>query len=72
MTRKALTEVPTDKRIWEVNVKALVKYEKGIGMMEIREVPIPEPSHGEALIKVAYCGICGTDIKRRSFRYFDQ
>jgi len=44
-------------------MKALVKYEKGIGKMEIREVPIPEPGYGEALIRVEACGICGTDLK---------
>jgi L-iditol 2-dehydrogenase len=47
----------------EVHMKALVKYEKGIGMMEIREMPVPEPDYGEVLIKVEFCGICGTDIK---------
>lgn len=28
---------------------------------EVRQVAVPEPGPGEALIKVAYCGICGTD-----------
>lgn len=32
------------------------------GVMEIREIPTPEPERHELLVKVAYCGICGSDI----------
>ncbi len=32
------------------------------GVMEIREIPIPEPGDDEILVKVVYCGICGSDI----------
>ncbi|TFK97893.1 NADP+-dependent D-mannitol dehydrogenase [Pterulicium gracile] len=28
---------------------------------EVKEVPIPEPSDEEVLLKVSYCGLCGTD-----------
>lgn len=34
----------------------------GIGEIEIREVETPVPGPGEALIKVHYCGICGSDL----------
>ncbi len=30
--------------------------------LEIRDVPIPPVGENEVLIKVAYCGICGTDV----------
>lgn len=30
--------------------------------LELREVPCPEPGPGEALIRVAYTGICGSDV----------
>ncbi|AKE38549.1 Alcohol dehydrogenase GroES-like domain [Corynebacterium camporealensis] len=30
--------------------------------MRIEEVPIPKPGPNEVLIKVAYCGICHSDI----------
>ena len=30
---------------------------------EVREVPMPVPGLGEAVLKVAYCGICGTDYR---------
>lgn len=33
-----------------------------IGKIEIREVEKPEIGPGEALIKVHYCGICGSDL----------
>jgi L-iditol 2-dehydrogenase len=45
------------------NMKALVKYESGIGKMELRDVPVPVPEYGEVLIKVKAVGICGTDLK---------
>ena len=30
--------------------------------MEVREVPTPSPDPGEVLIRVDYCGICGSDL----------
>ena len=43
-------------------MKALVKYAKGPGNLEIRDVPIPEVSGDLIKIKVAYAGICGSDL----------
>jgi L-iditol 2-dehydrogenase len=43
-------------------MRAGVYREKGI--VRVEEVPVPEVSEGEVLIKVAACGICGTDIKK--------
>lgn len=34
-----------------------------IGRVESAEVPRPEPGPGEVLIRVGYCGICGSDIE---------
>ena len=34
------------------------------GVVRVEEVPVPEVGDGEVLIKVAACGICGTDIKK--------
>ena len=28
----------------------------------LKDVPIPQPAEDEVLIKVAYCGVCGTDV----------
>ncbi|WP_461204880.1 zinc-binding alcohol dehydrogenase family protein [Clostridium sp. DL1XJH146] len=35
---------------------------KESGKIEIVEKPIPTPKKGEALLKILYCGICGSDI----------
>ncbi len=43
-------------------MRAGVYREKGI--VRVEEVPVPEVRHDEVLIKVAACGICGTDIKK--------
>ncbi len=41
---------------------ALVKTQKGVGFLELREVEPPRPGPGEVLIEVKACGVCGTDI----------
>ena len=46
-------------------MKALVKTQKGVGFIEVRDVPEPEPGPGEVKIRVAACGVCGTDIHVR-------
>jgi L-iditol 2-dehydrogenase len=53
-------------------MQALVKTQKGVGFLELREVPEPVPGPGEALIEVKACGICGTDIhvKHDAFPYW--
>lgn len=32
------------------------------GNFEVSDCPTPQPGPGEALVKVAYCGICGSDV----------
>ena len=44
-------------------MKALVKTTRGPGNLELRDVPIPQVSPDEALIRVRACGICGSDLK---------
>lgn len=41
------------------------------GVVRVEQVPVPEVSDGEVLIKVAACGICGTDIKKIFQRYVE-
>ena len=36
---------------------------RGIGQIQVTDVPKPEPGVGEVLIRVAYCGICGSDLE---------
>ena len=43
-------------------MKALVKTKKGIGHLELQDVPVPKPAPGEVLLKILAAGICGTDI----------
>jgi L-iditol 2-dehydrogenase len=43
-------------------MKALVKYAKGNGNMEIREIPEPTPGPGQVKIEVKAAGICGSDL----------
>src|ERR1700726_579832 len=41
------------------------------GRVYVEEVPVPDVGDGEVLIKVAACGICGTDIKKIFQRYVE-
>ena len=36
---------------------------RGLGQVEVTDVPRPEPGEGEVLIHVAYCGLCGSDLE---------
>lgn len=36
---------------------------KGKGILSIEKVPIPKAGTGEVIIKVRYCGICGSDVR---------
>jgi L-iditol 2-dehydrogenase len=50
-------------------MRAGVYREKGV--VRVEEVPVPEVGDAEVLIKVAACGICGTDIKKIYQRYVE-
>lgn len=41
------------------------------GVVRVEEVPVPSVGDGEVLVKVAACGICGTDIKKIFQRYVE-
>lgn len=43
-------------------MKALVKTAPGYNQMVLKEIPQPKPEKDQVLIKVAYTGICGTDV----------
>jgi len=43
-------------------MKALVKYARGNGNMEIRDVPEPKAGPGQVKIEVKAAGICGSDL----------
>src|SRR6201981_621990 len=41
------------------------------GLVRVEEAPVPDVRANEVLIKVAACGICGTDIKKIFQRYVE-
>lgn len=55
-----------------MKMKALVKFSKGPGNVEIREVEEPRCGAGQVKLEVAWCGICGTDLHvlQDTFRNF--
>jgi L-iditol 2-dehydrogenase len=54
-------------------MKALVKTAKGIGNIEVRDIPVPGiKNDDDVLIKISAAGVCGTDIHiyRDEFPYW--
>lgn len=43
-------------------MKALVKYQSGVGNVEVRDLEEPRCHEDQVKIEVGYCGICGTDL----------
>ena len=37
---------------------------RGVNDMRVETVPVPKIGPGELLVKVATCGVCGTDLKK--------
>ena len=64
------------KPAWRIpqnmKMKALVKFSKGPGNVEIREVEEPHCGADQVKLEVAWCGICGTDLHvlQDTFRNF--
>jgi L-iditol 2-dehydrogenase len=60
-TQTSNPEIPVDSKI-PSTMRAVVY--RGINDMRVETVPVPTIGPGELLIKVATCGICGTDLKK--------
>jgi L-iditol 2-dehydrogenase len=43
-------------------MQALVKYQKGPGHVELRDMAEPKMVNNQVVIEIAHCGICGTDL----------
>jgi L-iditol 2-dehydrogenase len=43
-------------------VKAFVKTGRQPGEADVKDVPVTKPGPGEALLRVASCGVCGSDV----------
>src|ERR1035441_4820633 len=42
---------------------------RGKGRVIVEDVPVPQIEAGEVLIRVAACGICGTDLKKIEYGF---
>ena len=43
-------------------MKALVKTAPGPGGLELQDIPVPTIGDDDLLLKVSYCGVCGSDL----------
>jgi L-iditol 2-dehydrogenase len=60
-TQISNTEGQIESRI-PATMRAVVY--RGVNDMRLETVPVPEIGPGELLVKIASCGICGTDLKK--------
>ncbi len=56
-----MSAVPADQMTAAVYV--------GDGLLEVEQVPLPQPQPGELLVEVSVCGICGSDLHLVLDRY---
>lgn len=64
--------IPTGPDVFEQKMIAVVKFAPGVDGIELRELAIPQPGEGEAVLKVLVAGICGTDIHIAKDEYSHQ
>lgn len=57
-TKAATRDIPADGG----DVRALVKTQKGPGFLDLRDIPRPTLDRHDVLVRVEYCGICGSDL----------
>lgn len=43
-------------------MKAIMKVAPGVGNVEVREIPEPQPGPGQVKIRIGAAGLCGTDL----------
>lgn len=60
-TQTSIPEFDTSEKI-PATMRAVVY--RGINDMRIETVPVPPIGPGELLVRIATCGICGTDLKK--------
>lgn len=53
-------------------MKALVKFQSGVGNVEVRDVAEPRCADNQVKLEVGFCGLCGTDLHvyQDTFRNF--
>jgi 2-desacetyl-2-hydroxyethyl bacteriochlorophyllide A dehydrogenase len=57
----ALIEPAVGAGEWPIGTMTALQF-AGPGRLELAEVPVPGPVPGQLLVRVAYVGICGTDV----------
>jgi len=50
-------------------MRALIKTAPGVGNLEMLDTALPAPGPGEALVRIAQSGLCGTDLLVQDDRY---
>jgi len=60
--RKPMRETADGDPVMTSTMKAAVKLKPAPNSTELRNIPIPEPSNQEVLIRVDIASICGTDV----------
>ncbi|HET6169162.1 MAG TPA: zinc-dependent dehydrogenase [Terracidiphilus sp.] len=60
------TQISNRQSMAETKIPATMRavVYRGVNDMRVETVPVPRIGQGELLIKVATCGICGTDLKK--------
>jgi len=60
-----MSSVPTKIKTWQMVQPATFNKETKEttpGKLELKEIPVPELKEDEALVEVAGCGVCHTDL----------
>src|ERR1035437_3436974 len=58
------TKLPESPMEYEIPSTMQAVVYRGINDMRVETVPVPAIGPGELLVKVATCGVCGTDLKK--------
>ena len=60
------TQISNPERVVESRIPRTMRavVYRGVNDMRVETVPVPEIGRGELLVKIATCGICGTDLKK--------
>jgi L-iditol 2-dehydrogenase len=60
------TQTSNPERLVESRIPSTMRavVYRGINDMRVENVPVPQIGPGELLVKIATCGICGTDLKK--------
>src|ERR1700738_853984 len=53
-----------EERKWSVPATMQAAVYRGINDIRLETVPVPTIGHGELLLRVHTCGVCGTDLKK--------